>query len=272
MATRRGAETVRSTHVQGMRIDEVSYDPGLVIPPHAHETGSFSLVLCGELIETVAGAVSRASAGSVVCKPPGVVHENRFGAEGARVLAVVFESPSRRPRGALASMPFPRWKWSSFGNLARILLQLGSVVREDAADLDRVVERESGQLLVASHDAPGDARVDRGPGWLGDAVRDIEERFPEPLRVQDVARRAGVHPVYLARVFRRTFGCSVSEMIRTVRLRAASARIAGGHGSLAEIAAAAGFADQAHLSRTFRTATGLTPGAFRRFVADSRRA
>jgi AraC family transcriptional regulator len=73
----------------------------------------------------------------------------------------------------------------------------------------------------------------------------------------------GVHRVHLARRFRQHFGCSTTEYLRHLRVRAAAAALASTETPLATVALDAGFADQSHLCRTFKGETGLTPGAFR---------
>jgi transcriptional regulator GlxA family with amidase domain len=42
--------------------------------------------------------------------------------------------------------------------------------------------------------------------------------------------------------------------------------LAAGRMAIADVAHATGFADQAHLSRVFKQATGLTPRGFRRLA------
>ena len=86
------------------------------------------------------------------------------------------------------------------------------------------------------------------------------------LSVADVARRAGVHPVYLARCVRRWYGVGLGEELRRIRLNAAAQALAGSEETVSRIAHAHGFADESHLSREFARATGSTPGRFRRLV------
>jgi methylphosphotriester-DNA--protein-cysteine methyltransferase len=58
------------------------------------------------------------------------------------------------------------------------------------------------------------------------------------------------------------FGLPPSDYQRQLRLRAARRALAGGT-AVADVAAATGFADQAHLTRWFRRCYGITPGAYR---------
>ena len=101
------------------------------------------------------------------------------------------------------------------------------------------------------------------PKWLLQVKESIDERALHGLRVPRLAAEARVHPVYLARLFRRYFGCSVCGYIKQARFRATATLIQRSDTALTEIAFRAGFSDQAHMCREFKTGTGLTPGAFR---------
>jgi AraC-like DNA-binding protein len=66
----------------------------------------------------------------------------------------------------------------------------------------------------------------------------------------------------LARQFRAVLGTSPYRYLVMRRLDFARQRMHGGR-PLAEVAADAGFADQAHFTRAFRAAFGLTPARYR---------
>jgi AraC family transcriptional regulator len=73
-----------------------------------------------------------------------------------------------------------------------------------------------------------------------------------------------VHPAHLSRAFHRRFGSPVLAYVRRARVRAAADLLRRSSLALADVAAAAGFADQSHLTRVFKQATGVTPGRYRR--------
>jgi AraC-like DNA-binding protein len=81
-----------------------------------------------------------------------------------------------------------------------------------------------------------------------------------------LGRVVGASPHHLSRVFRAEVGVSVSMYRRRLRLRRALDRL---DGDLARVAAEAGFADHAHLTREMRALLGETPSALRREVAGA---
>ncbi len=91
----------------------------------------------------------------------------------------------------------------------------------------------------------------------------IESDLVLKLDLQRFADAARVTRFQVIRDFKKTIGLTPAAYIRDRRLRRASFLIEQGLG-LADAASAAGFADQSHLSRTFRLAHGITPGMFRR--------
>lgn len=103
------------------------------------------------------------------------------------------------------------------------------------------------------------------PGWLRTVHAHLHDERTAGLA--RLAAGAGVHPVHLARQFRRHYRCSVSDYARALRLAAAVAGIAAGQG-LAEAAHGAGYTDQAHLTRACRQELGLTPGRVRALLSE----
>jgi AraC family transcriptional regulator len=101
------------------------------------------------------------------------------------------------------------------------------------------------------------------PAWL-EAARDyMRERFRVPPTVGEVAAVLDVQADVLSRTFRARYGEGLGEYARRVRLEWAASRLAATELPLARVAAEAGFADQSHFTRAFKTWAGLTPAAYR---------
>jgi AraC-like DNA-binding protein len=80
------------------------------------------------------------------------------------------------------------------------------------------------------------------------------------LRVAEIARRVGWSERHLTNRFRTETGLAPKEAARVVRFDRARRRLtARPRPGLAALAAAAGYADQAHLTRDWRAFTGLPP-------------
>jgi len=79
----------------------------------------------------------------------------------------------------------------------------------------------------------------------------------------------GVDAFQLSRAFRTETGLTLSAYRRRLRVSLTLERLAAGEQSLAGLAAEAGFADQAHMTRTLRRETDLTPGQLRRLLAEA---
>jgi AraC-like DNA-binding protein len=78
----------------------------------------------------------------------------------------------------------------------------------------------------------------------------------------------------LSRGFKKLFGVTPASFRMEARAGQAFALIADGDAPLAAIAAAAGFADQAHMSRVLLALTGSPPRAWRKsnpFKTEGRR-
>jgi AraC family transcriptional regulator len=110
----------------------------------------------------------------------------------------------------------------------------------------------------------GTARRRGPPPWRWRAQELLHARFSERVRLADVAHEVDVHPAHLARAFKDQFGISVGAYVRRLRLDWAAGELERSDMSLAEVALAAGFADQSHFTRVFRRYTGFTPSVHRR--------
>jgi len=87
------------------------------------------------------------------------------------------------------------------------------------------------------------------------------------IRSSELEQVSGLTRYDLARQFRSAFGTSPYRYSLMRRLDSARAQL-GQHRSLADVALATGFADQAHLTRMFKDAFGLTPARHRALEAN----
>lgn len=136
---------------------------------------------------------------------------------------------------------------------AAVARELARVARSATNLLE--CSRAAEALLAVEAPAPADENV---------ALRDLVERMagdPGLTRVEQVAELAGVDVRTLQRRFLRLVGVSPKWVLQRYRLHEAAAQLAELR-SLAEVAAAAGYFDQAHFARDFRAVVGVAPSAY----------
>ncbi len=245
----------------GLRVRLVRYAPRTAFGLHAHETASITLIIRGSAGEDSPAQPSFvARSGECIVKPAGVHHANCFGDRPTLTLQI--EVPQRRAaphwRAAVA-----RRGYSCFyepGMTAPLLALARELLADGAA------AAEGGDLLADALGGLAAPRAPRRPTWLRRAEREIAERLPAAVRVQDVAEVLRLHPAHLTRAFRAAHGCGIVEYVRRWRVRFALDLLGRPGATLPDVALAAGFCDQAHLTRAFRAVLGATPGGFRRLV------
>ncbi|MBB5744476.1 helix-turn-helix domain-containing protein [Brevundimonas variabilis] len=117
--------------------------------------------------------------------------------------------------------------------------------------------------LAATVLSPDELNEDPAPEWLQRAQELIDDMAAQPgIEVQSIAAEVGVHPVSLARRYRRHYRQSPAAAIRQARADRAAGMMARGS-DLASLAADAGYADQSHMTRDFTSIYGLTPARYR---------
>lgn len=235
---------------------------GLRLPRHAHGAGQLVFVLEGSYRESWERRRMEEidlAPGSVLYRPPDEPHTNVFGPEDVLALTVSYH---RERLAALGSARSPVAAPAVLDDLRpRIESELR---RRDGAS--RTALEGLALLLLARLERFGRAFGDRSrhPGWLADAVDFVERHHAEPITLAAVAEAVDRHRATVSASFRRHLGRSVGRVIRDVRVGRALDAIRSSKRPLAEIAAACGFSDQAHMGRLVKQATGRTPGAIRR--------
>ena len=86
----------------------------------------------------------------------------------------------------------------------------------------------------------------------------------DDLSVPALARRAGMSPRNFARAFRREIGTTPAAYVEAQRVEGARRLLETAEASVAEVAAACGFARVETMHRAFRRGVRVTPGQYRR--------
>jgi two-component system response regulator YesN len=105
------------------------------------------------------------------------------------------------------------------------------------------------------------ARRDRS---LRRAVDYIERHYSEPLRLETVARIAGITPVYFSKLFKEREHVTFENYLRRLRIERAKQLLVNTGIGVSRVAEQSGFQSPQYFCRVFRSVTGQTPLAFRR--------
>jgi AraC family transcriptional regulator len=265
-------ETTLHREADGVGLSETAHPGGSQAPRHAHEHPYLCLVVAGGFSERFGARSTECGPGTVVFHPAGEEHADRFGRAGARCFNVQIED------GMLACL-------ERFGRpLARAAVEGGRPavaaarlrLATGADDLVAVgVEGMVLELLEAVGEStaapvgfarPGGER--KAPRWLARVVERLRAGAEDrPPRVAALAAEEGIHPVYLARTFRRFLGATPVEYLGRLRLERSTLALARSTVPVARVAADAGFADHSHFCRRFKRAYGLAPSEYRAMLA-----
>jgi AraC family transcriptional regulator len=240
---------VRSERRGPFALIETTFAEDAEVPLHSHERPYVSFLLRGSYTEEGPAAWHDCAAGTVIFHPEGETHRDRFHRLGGRVLNLELDREWLRGLG----VPLQR-RAVALPAAFRAGLQLG-----DAGDLEELAIEFVGEAAAEQERASL-----RRPRWLAAALALVDDAVEEGERIalSVAARHCGVHPVHLARTFPRFTGCTFSRYVLRRRVAKALRELERG-GAVADAAARCGFADQAHLCRSFKRETGVTPSQFR---------
>lgn len=253
---------LREAATARFRLTERIYAPGLQVPSHTHAEAFLGITLDGHYTQQYGHKTQAFQLWTVCFSPSGEVHSSSYSTTGARALYVEiaieelqwireFHPIEEGPVGFDGGKPawFAAHLYHEFCHSDELSpLVLEGLVLQLLAEILRPRE-------VSNH----------RPEWLRRAHEVIRARFAEPLTLVKIAGTVSVHPVHLAKEYRRHYGCTVGEQIRRLRMEHACWQMAETSGSLVEIALACGFSDQSHFTVSFRNSTGMTPSEYRRF-------
>jgi quercetin dioxygenase-like cupin family protein len=77
---------ISSINLNGFILTETFHEPRLVLPRHDHECANINLTLAGSFRETVGKHPQECESASLLVKPPGESHGNKYGLNGAHCL------------------------------------------------------------------------------------------------------------------------------------------------------------------------------------------
>lgn len=259
------ARTLRWRRAGGLLLAEVEYEPRQRVERERHSHARFVLVLRGALTTSLGDRTRTDGSSTLLFQRANEPHTFAAGEAGATCLVVDMEDAwvGRARQQAPLLTRSTAFRGGFVVHLAQRLH--GEFGLRDVVSRLAIESIALGVLAEASRRAAREADPLRTivPLWLIHARAFIEAHFAEPLALATVAALVGVHPVHLARTFRRAYHTTFAAYIRDMRIEFARRELAMSAAPLSEIAAAAGFCDQSHFSRLFKRSTGMSPSEYR---------
>jgi len=238
-----------------------------LVPRHEHELAYVTVVLGGHYREGDRGKLDEMPPLTAVFNPVGVAHSTVIGPAGAALFTIEFRSQGIRALDLRLPQEttFDRGAGSMLWPGLHLFSAFKACTFKTEQDDPLALEGHIFELLGAiARLGSNDSSERRAPHWFRRVKDRLHAEFRERLRIGDLAREAGIHPVHLARAFRRFENRTPGEYQQRLQVRAACELLSNPEWPLAAIAAECGFADQSHFTRVFRRMAATTPAQFRR--------
>jgi AraC family transcriptional regulator len=235
---------------------------GPELPEHTHREAHFILLLQGQYASTAIGAPAVCRNPILIYNPPGVVHRDRFEASKGRFLGLSISMDRYRQLQALLSMPTDA---IALGQPA--LISIARHLRREHREHDEASNLviEGLCLELVGKITRRVVRMRRKPSWLASAQELLHNQSNvSRLGSTEIAMQLGVSPTEVVTGFRSHLGCSPGSYLRGIRMERARELLVRTNLSLAEVALAAGYADQSSFTKAFARIEGCPPGVYRK--------
>jgi AraC-like DNA-binding protein len=242
--------------------------PGEAYRTHRHDTYAVGLTDSGVQVFGYRGAAHSSMPGQVVALYPDEPHDGRAGTGDGFGYRIVYVEPStlsealRSVSGRPYPLPFVRDVVSANAILARAIDDAFRGPLEPLA-VDSLVVNLAEGLMAGERDAGWPAASRRVDAPAVERARQIlDAERTRVVHSSELESLTGLTRYDLARQFRIALGTSPHRYLLMRRLELARELIHRGR-PLVDVALDTGFADQAHFTRAFRSAFGLTPARYR---------
>jgi len=261
------ADWLRSTDAGGGVELLHAWLQGVAYHKHRHDTYAIGLTDTGVQAFAYRGATHISTPGKVVVLHPDELHDGHAGTAagfGYRQLyvepAVIFEAV-RGLCGHACALPFVRAPVVTSTKLSVAIRAAFQGTHEPLA-MDSLMVQLAEGLLEADPCCPPVSR----PRHLDVTALERARQFLDAektrvVRSSELEAVTGLTRYDLARQFRVIYGTSPYRYLLMRRLDAARAQVAQRR-PLVDVALEAGFADQAHFTRMFKAAFGITPACY----------
>jgi AraC-like DNA-binding protein len=232
--------------------------------PHSHPTWTVAVVQHGAARFEVDATPQRADRGELFVLEPEAVHTGMAAVPEGWAYKVLYLEPAllhdwdERPPPRAA-----RWVVFRDRALRDSLLRAHTAIETGRVglELDEAVLGATEALRPHLRPGPAPDRDGSEHAAVRRARAHLVEHWDQAVSLAALSAVAGLTRFELVRRFRRHTGFTPHAFQTNLRIGHAREMLSGGEAA-ARVAAQCGFADQAHLTRTFKRAVGVTPARF----------
>jgi AraC-like DNA-binding protein len=232
-------------------------------PRHTHDQYGIGVVDAGGHTSWSGRGQVEAGPGSFICVNPGEVHDGRAIGDRGRSWRILYFEPEAMAalradvlEGADTELTFAAPVFADPDLRRRFEVAFAS---------QGAMACETALLKLIAHLGRHSTSVPRSDRGTTAGIRRARDRIDSdpaaPLALATLARELGVSRYQLIRAFARELGLTPHAYIVQKRIALARRLIRAGR-SLSDVALAAGFYDQSHLTRCFLRQFGVTPALF----------
>jgi AraC-like DNA-binding protein len=235
--------------------------------PHSHPTWTVAMMERGAASFELDDTEQRADDGELFVLEPESVHTGVAAVPGGWAYKVLYLDPMLLGAWAEADAVPQAARWVVFRDegLRSALREAHRALAQEPPGLavDAAVLAAVDALRPHLRPAPGPDRTRAEHAAVRRARAYLEERWAQRVTLAELAAHAGLSRFELARTFRAQVGLPPHAYQLDLRIARSRTRLAAGEPPAA-VAAACGFCDQAHLTRVFKRAVGVTPARYAR--------
>ena len=236
-------------------------------PKHWHDEYQFCLITEGGGELNYRGARHDTPSASLFVVHPGEVHSNNTRA-GCSFRSAYFEPELLRGfisngENSVLGFPFFREPMIFDGKVVASFLTMHTLVETCASTLEREASLHDFLRMLTERSRFGNEvpRSGSEPKVVKLVREYIVEHYERNISLRELTTITGLSPFYLSRVFSDSVGMPPHAFQTQVRVSAGKRLIRCGK-TVADTAAAVGFADQSHFHRHFRRLMKVTPGEY----------
>lgn len=118
-------------------------------------------------------------------------------------------------------------------------------------------------MIDTSTRKPAQLKTDNQLDYIRNVINYIKKKYPEPVRVQDIAEYCGLDRSYLCKLFKNATNYTPQEYLIYTRMNKAKQLLKQNELSIQNIAYSVGYPDPFAFSKIFKKETGISPSTYR---------